>query len=1074
MDYQLTPVAAQTLVTEEEYAAGWAIANEGQVSIHDRKQTPGMSAVFGWVNNAFVVVQLSIQGTNISFSSRCDAHEGEYSCEHVAALLVEATQIDGGGFRVTDAVRPQDTWKMPQVAQWERTLKRLLPHVPENSEFEDELEEEPLGIILKVVAATRFGRPSVHLNARPARRGARSPWVQTGVSWRKLPFDDRFAKEQRRAANELVMLNERAQHDLYGHVWDATDWITLNNLPGKDLREAFERIRESGIHLVNGNASNRADVALTDLAGSAFLDLRRSESGLTVEGVIRGPNGETEHVLALGNPPTLVAYADKPLDKTKDISIAPLDEAVGQELKDLISSGAMVVPAEDIQDFEARFLNSLLQVAPVRSQDDSYEVPQPARPVLQVQLEQTESGLALRFTWNYPPKSPRQKSVEQEIINSVQDKLGGDEPLGKATKNGVFPAQELTKDQAIEFVMYLLPLLEEHPDIQIRGNESLPNYTLNSEPATVSIEAGESAGDWFDLSVEVSINGLKVPFAELLSALTMGDEYLVLEDMTVIPIDGQEFHQLRQLVQEAGELGTVSGNSIRIHRLSIDWWQELVDLGIIEAQENRWLQTMSELTNGDQLEKINLPDSFTAQLRPYQEQGAAWLNFLRTHSLGGVLADDMGLGKTVQLLAGLEQARTEDPEQRFLVIAPTSVVGNWVNEATRFTPQMRVQSITSTAKKTGLSILEQIGDAQLVVTSYAIFRLSFEEFEEAGFSVLILDEAQQLKNHTSKGYKQARQLSVPCKLVVTGTPMENNLMELWALVSLAAPGLLGGQKAFKDNYQKQIADGDSERLQRLKKRLRPFVLRRTKEQVVPELPAKTEQVLEVELEPGHRKAYDRRFQRVRQEILGLVDDVDSNRFKILQSLTLLRQLALDPSLVDEGNAPSAKLEMLRELMADAVAEGHKILVFSQFTSFLGKARDIAAELGIDHGYLDGATSAPKRKEMIDGFSDGQFPVFFISLKSGGFGINLTTADYCILLDPWWNPAAEAQAIDRAHRIGQTKPVYVYRLVAKDTIESKVLALQAKKTQLFNDVLGEQTDTAQPSVLSADDFLALMQ
>nr|WP_244652284.1 DEAD/DEAH box helicase [Glutamicibacter sp. FBE19] len=482
---------------------------------------------------------------------------------------------------------------------------------------------------------------------------------------------------------------------------------------------------------------------------------------------------------------------------------------------------------------------------------------------------------------------------------------------------------------------------------------------------------------------------------------------------------------------------------------------------------------MNELTSGEELNPVELPESFKANLRPYQEQGLAWLNFLRTHSLGGVLADDMGLGKTVQLLACLEQARIENPGQKFLVLAPTSVVGNWINEAHRFTPNLKTRGITSTAKKAGQTVADQLGDAQLIVTSYAIFRLSYEEFEAAGFSVMIMDEAQQLKNHASKGYKQARQLPVPCKFVVTGTPMENNLLELWALVSLAAPGLLGAQNAFKDNYQKQISDGDKERLERLKSRLRPFVLRRTKEQVVPELPAKTEQILEVELEPNHRKAYDRRFQRVRQEVLGLVDDVDSNRFKILQSLTLLRQLALDPSLVGEGDGASAKLELLREMIGDAVAEGHKILIFSQFTSFLTKAKEIAEELGIAHGYLDGSTSAAKRKELIEGFTDGQFPVFFISLKSGGFGINLTAADYCILLDPWWNPAAEAQAIDRAHRIGQEKPVYVYRLVAKDTIESKVLALQAKKTQLFNDVLGDEAQAGQQAALNADDFLALM-
>ncbi|MGO3342545.1 MAG: DEAD/DEAH box helicase [Glutamicibacter arilaitensis] len=1071
MEFQLTLSAAQTLVTESEYDLGQFLCDSGKVQIANRVMQPGSTRISGMVLRDSVMAQLEIAEGNISFSSFCGKHPGVQSCEDVAALLIEVTTEEDQGFYVSDSGVDPHAWKRNSKPQWERTLDRLLPTIVD----EPLAVEEPLGLILKVVSEPRYGgEDALSLQARPARQGTKSPWIQTGVSWRSVAFDARFSKKQRRALVELDRLREHVEQDTYRHSWDPKDWISLMNLPGQDLLDAFESLREAGVQIVNGGSAAKVPVEFSEQPALAHVDLRRGEYGLVMEGKLHGPSAEHTYLLPIGNPPTLLAYASSPLPKSKQIGLALFSEPVTKELATFIESGAQTVPQQSIELFEQQLLDRLRLMAPLKSEDESYPIPVPARPSLKVWLESIQTPLTVRYSWEYTSKGPRQRAVEKEIADSVQDKLGAQASLGQLTSSGIFPSKEFTTSESIDFLVYALPLLAEHPDVVIEEENRLPKYRINHEPATVSVEAGESTGDWFDLSVEVLIDDIKVPFAQLLEALTKQDEYLILDDLTVIPIAGADFTQLRQLITEAGELGTVQGETIRIHKLSIDWWQELVDLGIIEAQHNQWLQTMKELDGNEQMQPVELAESFNAQLRPYQSQGLSWLNFLRVHGLGGVLADDMGLGKTVQLLACLEQARVEDPAQKFLVLAPTSVVGNWINEAQRFAPQMSVTGITSTAKKSGQSITEQIGDVQLVVTSYTIFRLAYEDFEAAGFSVMIMDEAQQLKNHASKGYKQARQLPVPCKFVVTGTPMENNLLELWALVSLAAPGLLGGAKSFKDNYQKPIADGDQQRLERLKSRLRPFVLRRTKEQVVPELPAKTEQVLEVELEPGHRKAYDRRFQRVRQEVLGLVDDVDSNRFKILQSLTLLRQLALDPSLVGEGDAPSAKLEMLRELMADAVSEGHKILVFSQFTGFLQKARQVAEELGIDHGYLDGVTSGVKRKELIDGFSAEQFPVFFISLKSGGFGINLTSADYCILLDPWWNPQAEAQAIDRAHRIGQTRPVYVYRLVAKDTIESKVLALQAKKTQLFNDVLGESAEAAQSTSLNASDFLALME
>jgi SNF2 family DNA or RNA helicase len=291
---------------------------------------------------------------------------------------------------------------------------------------------------------------------------------------------------------------------------------------------------------------------------------------------------------------------------------------------------------------------------------------------------------------------------------------------------------------------------------------------------------------------------------------------------------------------------------------------------------------------------------------------------------------------------------------------------------------------------------------------------------------------------------------------MTGTPMENNLMELWALLSVTAPGLFGNAERFRDYYRAPIERGSAEvraeRLDLLRRRIRPLMLRRTKEQVASDLPAKQEQVVELELHPRHAKLYQTYLQRERQKVLGLLSDMQKNRFEILRSLTLLRQASLDMSLVDPKHArvPSTKLDALTDMLEEIVADGHRVLVFSQFTRYLGLARGRLTAAGVRHCYLDGRTR--RRDAVLDEFRSGGSPVFLISLKAGGFGLNLAEADYCILLDPWWNPATEAQAVDRVHRIGQTRSVMVYRLVAKDTIEEKVMAMKARKLALFESVM----------------------
>ena len=406
-------------------------------------------------------------------------------------------------------------------------------------------------------------------------------------------------------------------------------------------------------------------------------------------------------------------------------------------------------------------------------------------------------------------------------------------------------------------------------------------------------------------------------------------------------------------------------------------------------------------------------------------------------------------------------------------MAPTSVVQNWESECRKFAPGLDVVAIRETSARRGESLSAVAADADVVITSYGLFRREFDDYDAIDWAGLFLDEAQFVKNHVSQAHRRARMLSVPFKVAVTGTPMENNLMELWSLLAITAPGLMGDASRFTTYYRQPIErDGDVERLAQLRRRIRPLMLRRTKEQVASDLPEKLEQVLELELVPRHAKVYQAYLQRERQKVLGMLGDMRKHRFEIFRSLTLLRQASLDVGLVDEKHAgvPSTKLDALMEMVEEVVADGHRVLVFSQFTRFLQSARSRVESAGIDLCYLDGRTR--NRAKVIDRFQDGGAPVFLISLKAGGFGLNLTAADYCILLDPWWNPATEAQAVDRTHRIGQTKKVMVYRLVAKDTIEEKVMAMKAKKAALFANVIdsGELASGA----LTADDIRSLIE
>ena len=681
------------------------------------------------------------------------------------------------------------------------------------------------------------------------------------------------------------------------------------------------------------------------------------------------------------------------------------------------------------------------------------------------------------------------------------------------------------------FMTETLPVLRELEAFDVEVDDDVPDYreAADAPVITTSVSDDEDRPDWFSLSVRVHVGEEEIPLVPLMAAVAAGEPEVLLESGTWVSIDRPEIEALARLMEEGRELADPQAHgTLRVSALHAGYYEVLESLGIIGRATARWKERVGRLLEraraaeaaaehdavadaGGSAGGTPVPEGLRATLRPYQLEGYRWLDFLRQAGLGGVLADDMGLGKTVQVLAVVQRLVEErekaegqvptdvgtgkdseltdfdalnGPEGTgpVLVIAPTSVVGSWVEQAERFCPNLRVRAVTRTAAKRE-EALERIAEgSDVVVTSYTIARLCEEEFIAQDWAWVVCDEAQFVKNHTSATYKAVRRLRSPSTIAITGTPLENSLMDLWALMSIAAPGLLPDPERFGQVYRKPIDRGDTEALGRLRRRMRPFLLRRTKEQVAADLPAKTEQVLAVELGAKHRKAYDQRLARERQRILGLLEeDTAQSRFIALKALTTLRQMALDPALVDgdggndgsgttaargakgakdkaaatppEGQrrsgrrpSPSAKIEVLLEHLGPIVSEGHRALIFSQFTRYLSGVREHLEDAGVRTAYMDGST--PDRQKVIDAFRAGEADVFLISLKAGGFGLTLTEADYVFLLDPWWNPQAEEQAIDRTHRIGQDKPVMVYRLVSADTIEEKVMALKEKKAELF--------------------------
>ena len=571
------------------------------------------------------------------------------------------------------------------------------------------------------------------------------------------------------------------------------------------------------------------------------------------------------------------------------------------------------------------------------------------------------------------------------------------------------------------------------------------------------IRVNMSSVNWFDLDAEFVSDDQSVDLGAVRMFLDSGRRFIPLADGTYAEADPNELRQVTSLLEEAGAMpGKTRTRLPLFHATALDL---LATLGDVEI-EGKAKKAMAELKEVDGIPAVKAPIELKAELRHYQESGLSWLWFLFRHGLSGVLADDMGLGKTIQALAMLLKIKNEHGQAPSLVVAPTSVLPNWEREIERFAPSLTYVTWHGADRRENV---ERLKDADVVLTSYALIRRDILELKNQKFRTVILDEAQNIKNADSATAQACKSVEGDHRVALTGTPLENRLTELWSLFDFLMPGFLGSADAFHERFEHPITvQGDASIRDRLRRRIHPFILRRVKTEVAKDLPPKTEVVTWVDMEPGQAALYREVLEESRRKVYESIDKLGfaKSRISILSALMRLRQVCCDPRLLKLPPStmlpPSAKLERFGELVDELVKEDHRALVFSQFTEMLELLKAQATEKKLDFLYLDGRTK--DRMAKVDAFNNDQGPpIFFISLKAGGTGLNLTAADYVIHYDPWWNPAVEDQATDRTHRIGQTRAVFSYKLITRGTVEEKILGLQQRKRELALGVLGTDAD-----------------
>lgn len=1067
--------------------------------------------VFGLVvDGAEYQTQLRFQPDDIGLFCNCDNFAKAKVCKHLWATVLSADSggyispairpgrmapfvapaayqpisIDDLDFSGTDpdgdvrSVRSKNRSKAAPVAQralrpWEQRLAELkdgMDGMPEGGK-KGESEERQIFYEVDLAASRESGKLVIQASQRQRRAGGQ---------WGKI-------KPLKVRPGELDHIDHEDDRTflsyLAGAIPERTNWTTQQ----QELKTSAHRFYvpfELGVRVLPDMCrSQRLRILGADDAGEQLLawddgepwelTIRVRRDTETTGWKVAGLLVRNDEVLELSDVPLVVAGG---FVVTGDALALLRDFGAPEWMKLLSSGGALHIPEADQHDFVDR----LLDIPSLPRLDLPKE--------LQLEEVRTKPSPILRLT-SPPMNRWRNDSLSAEVIF---DYLGT--PVSGGSARWAVVQREsnrcIIRDRHEEGVCWdqlrqtgfrrRLGDLRQHVNVEIArrdlGRAVRELVTTGWQVFADGSKVRQAGGlrfrvasdiDWFDVHTDIDFEGRSVSFPELLRAIERGDSTVRLDDGS-IGILPEEW--LDQFAAISG-LGTTTEEGLRFSTSQA----ALLD-ALLASQDNvetdAGFDAMRErFRNFAGLDDVEVPQSFQGELRGYQKQGLSWMKFLSDFNFGGCLADDMGLGKTVQFLAMLLHRRDECKDAApSLVVVPRSLMFNWVSECHRFAPKLKVMEYTGLERA---ATRADFSKHHLILSTYGTVRRDIAALKDIEFDYVVLDEAQTIKNPTSQIARASRLLQAQHRLALSGTPIENNAGDLWSIFEFLNPGMLGRSAAFRSH----IADPDSrESRDIVAKGLRPFILRRTKRQVAAELPERLEETIYCDMDVDQRKLYDELRLHYRDSLLGLVQEqgLARTRMHVLEALLRLRQAACHPALLKRGDEQEqyAKLDFLIPHLQELMAEGHKALVFSQFTSMLSIVRGHLDKEGIVYEYLDGKTR--DRKARVTRFQeDDACQVFLISLKAGGLGLNLTAADYVFLLDPWWNPAVEAQAIDRAHRVGQTRTVFAYRLICRDTVEEKIAELQKKKRELADAILEGDESSNVFQNLSVEDLELLL-
>lgn len=1013
---------------------------------------------------------VELQNTNSTFNASCTCpFQWEGKCKHIVAVML-ATLYRNAKLDYAPA-RSAEKQREELSSGWVKDIMQLLAPVEPGGDRNN--SSWRLVYSLKIADSRRHLYPLKVKTTHDGHDGPASVLRKADI-YQEPHFDhvDRLLLERLiNGFSTSVPADQSEFNPADGEDWARNDKIMgdmLALLVGRELHLAqqnnymFRRLEVSGepAHVRIG-LSERAD-------GTLVLEPELEHGGVIY------PLPSTLPVLSIDT--LWVLFESRVLNI---IGISAADFAVLMRL-----GKQVVIPPADRSDFMEDVLPGLVKRFRMRSELSSIKAVD-AEPVPRLYLSELNDKLNIELRFAYEGIELQEASGHGDDVSSVPELIANEGTFivvnRKAEGEREFVRLLATKsvisyyrsDGSKNYMPSINPydwLLKKLPALkaagfEMYGQEELRRHRIRSERPRIGVRVS-SGIDWFDMSVEVKFDVGALSFREFIDTVKSGEQYVRLDDGTVGILPDAWLKKFKRALA----VGEAASEGLKLSRAHLGLLDDLAGAADEFASDQKFEEIRQRLRSFTSIKKKPLPKKFNGELRPYQRAGYDWLNFLREFGVGGILADDMGLGKTVQALCLLQRVYEEGEKRPSLIIVPTSPLFNWQKEIERFTPSLKTL-IYSGADRIGLQ--KSFGEYQIILTSYGILRRDIEFLEKREFLYVVLDESQNIKNPISVNAQAVRSLNAAHRLALSGTPVENNLLELWSQFAFLNPGMLGSERTFAENFAKPIEkNADESASVTLKQMIFPFILRRTKELVATELPPKVESTVYCDMDPEQQRAYEYWRQYYRESILQSIDTVGLNRskMKVLEGLMRLRQVCCHPGLVDLNYRGTAgKFEAFREMLEDILAEGHKVLVFSQFVKMLEILRQHCDKEGIVYEYLDGSTR--NRRERVERFQDDEnVKLFLISLKAGGTGLNLTAADYVIHYDPWWNPAVEMQATDRTHRIGQTRQVFSYKLITRETVEEKILALQERKMALVKSIIS--TDTGFVKSLTREDVEAL--